>query len=359
MPVKEESFRIGCGRYLQGKKYIEKIGDELRLLGSAPLIVGDSTSLSLTGDKLEDLLKHTKHKTVRHDRPCNIPDGEALAEYIRENGLDAVIGTGGGVITDFAKIVADIAGVPVINIPTSSATCAAYTPLSVCYTPDGHTVGSRHYKREVNCVIADTEIIGRQPVRLLLSGVFDSLAKFIEIKQRYSKEDYPLGLNWAYVLAKEMFFDLCSLTESAIKETESGCPGAALEKVIFSLICTTGVVSGIARGSNQCALAHKFYEISRKMFLEETRPFLHGEIVGVGLLLQNIFNGEAENNEFLISLAKKNGMPHSLNGIGLSTDENTKRTFFEQLANSSAVDSLNASETKKLADSLDILFSLK
>lgn len=357
MPIKEESFRIGCGRYIQGRKYIEKVGNELDFLGTAPLIIGDSTSLSLTETKLESALNRAEHKTVVHNAPCNIEDAEKLAEFMKENSLDTVIGVGGGVIMDFAKLVADISFSPIINIPTSSATCAAYTPLSVCYTPDGRTVGSRHYKKEVNCVIADTEIISRQPVRLLLSGVFDSLAKFIEIKQRYNESvtDYPLGLNWAYVLSKGMFFDLCRLTEQAISNPESD----ALEKVVFSLICTTGVISGIARGSNQCALAHKFYEISRKMFFEETRPYLHGEIVGIGLLLQNFFNGETENNEFLLSLAKKHGMPHSVSDMGLSADENTKQIFFEQLSASSAVDSENPIETEKLARGLDYLFSIK
>jgi hypothetical protein len=29
MPIKEESFRIGCGRYLQGAGFIKKAGDEI------------------------------------------------------------------------------------------------------------------------------------------------------------------------------------------------------------------------------------------------------------------------------------------------------------------------------------------
>mgnify|MGYP002521283857 FL=1 len=95
------------------------------------------------------------------------------------------------------------------------------------------------------------------------------------------------------------------------------------------------------------------------MFFEETRPYLHGEIVGIGLLLQNFFNGESENNEFLLSLAKKYGMPCSVSDIGLSADGNTKRIFFEQLSASSAIDSENPIETAKLADGLDYLFSIK
>ncbi len=361
MPIKEESFRIGCGRYLQGRKYIEKLGEEVLLLGSSPLVVGDSTSLAVARDKIEENLKAVKHKIVVHNSPCNEQDAEKLAAYMNENGLDVVVGVGGGVIMDFAKLIGYKGTFPVINVPTSSATCAAYTPLSVRYSTEGRTVGSLHYKNEINCVIADTEIIATQPVRLLLAGVFDSLAKFIEIKHRFNETttDYPLGLNWAYYLSKEMFSDLCNLTEPAINEMKSGELGDAFERVVFSTICTTGVISGIARGSNQCALAHKFYEISRKMFFEDVKPYLHGEIVGIGLLLQNFYNGESENNEFILSLMKKYGMPHSLSTVGLENDEKTKSIFFEQLSNSTSIDSNDPAQIIKLSESLDMLFSME
>ncbi len=41
-------------------------------------------------------------------------------------------------------------------------------PLSVCCDEEGRTVGTSHHKIEVNCVIADMDILCRQPVCLLL-----------------------------------------------------------------------------------------------------------------------------------------------------------------------------------------------
>ena len=52
MASKETSFRIGCGRYIQGKGYIEKCGEEVLRLGNAPLIIGGKTALSLTQEKI-------------------------------------------------------------------------------------------------------------------------------------------------------------------------------------------------------------------------------------------------------------------------------------------------------------------
>ena len=310
MPVKEKSFRIGCGRYVQEKGAINDLGGEVLRLGKHPLVIGDDTAISITGDLIRKSFEEAgiEFEIVIHNGTCNDERATELAEICKSGGFDVVVGVGGGVICDFAKLCGFFARIPIINVPTSSATCAAYTPLSVRYSPEGRTVGTLHYDYEVNAVIADTEIIAKQPVRLLLAGVFDALAKFVEIKQRFREDSvvsYPLGLDYAYYLSKQSYKLLTEKTASCIEDMARGEVTEKLEKVIFTTIAATGVISGIARGSNQCALGHKFYEITRKLFPEASLPYLHGEIVGVGLILQNHFNGEEENNIRLIELMKK------------------------------------------------------
>ena len=181
MPIREESFRIGCGRYIQGRGYISKAGDEVRKLGNSPFVIGGKTALGIAGQKLEKSLSAVcnKYEFVVHTGTCNDQRAQELADVALSGGYDVIVGVGGGVICDFAKLCGHFAKLPVINIPTSCATCAAYTPLSVRYTPEGKTVGTMHYEYEVSAVLVDTEIIANQPPRLFLAGVFDSLAKFI------------------------------------------------------------------------------------------------------------------------------------------------------------------------------------
>ena len=98
MPVREESFRIGCGRYIQKRGSIETLGDEVLRFGAAPLIVGGKTALEVTREKIEIAVKEKcpKFKIVEHRGTCNEEDAKALAEYAKNNGFDVVVGVGGG-----------------------------------------------------------------------------------------------------------------------------------------------------------------------------------------------------------------------------------------------------------------------
>lgn len=363
MPIREKSFRIGSGRYLQESGILHTLGAEVLRLGNAPFIVGGRTALSLTRATIEKSVGEScaRYRIVEHAGTCNDEDARQLAALALSEEFDVIVGVGGGVLMDFAKMVAHFADLPLINVPTSSATCAAYTPLSVRYTREGRTVGSFHHEREVNAVLADTAVIATQPPRLLLSGVFDAMAKLLEIKHRYREEDteYPLGLDYAYAMAKRSYRDLVEKTETALRDMQSGVVSDAVEQVVFTTVAATGVISGIARGSNQCALAHKFYEITRVLYNEEAKGYLHGELVGVGLLLQNRYNGEDERNRELFSLMTKYGMPHSVGDVGVARTEESLLAYYERLKNSSSIDKENAEECKRLLAALRYLWSLE
>ena len=364
MPIREESFRIGCGRYIQGNGYISKCGEEICRVGRVPLIIGDDITLGLTEKKIIDAVGACceKYKIIAHNGTCNETDAKSLAELATSNNFDVIVGVGGGVIMDFAKLCAYFAKLPIINIPTSSATCASYAPLSVRYTVEGRTVGSKHYENEVNAVIVDSEIVGSQPIRLLLSGVFDALAKFVEIKQRFKGDidgEYPMGLDYAYTMAEHSYRVLNEKIVKCISDMKKGDITDDVEKVIFTAIAATGVISGIARGSNQCAIAHKFYETTRTLFHESARPYLHGEIVGVGLLLQNYFNGEEKNNEKLLKLMKDHGMPYRVEDIGVEKNDKIFEEYYNMICKSSAIDDSSADECRRFRSALEYLWNIE
>ncbi|MBQ4050304.1 MAG: iron-containing alcohol dehydrogenase [Oscillospiraceae bacterium] len=363
MAIREESFRIGCGRYIQGKGYIARLHNEVARVGTRPLVIGDDTTVAITREKITASLQGAgiDFGIYTHNGTCNHEDAKILAEYAVKEGFDVIVGAGGGVIMDFAKLCAYYAALPVINIPTSSATCASYAPLSVCYTREGRTVGTHHYEYEVDAVIADTEILAAQPANLFLAGVFDALAKYVEIKHRYSEgdESYPMGLDYAYVMAKRSFSLLTEKAAGCLESMAKGEITEEFENVIFTVIAATGVISGIARGSNQTALAHKFYEMTRRLFPETARPYLHGEIVGVGLLLQNHYNGEEEANEYLLGLMKKYHMPCCAADVGVEMTDEVFEDYYARICDSSAIDKNDAAMCERFRKSLTYFWNIQ
>ncbi len=340
MAIKEAAFRFGCGRYLQSPGAIGLIGAEAARFGASAWILSGKTAFDIASERLEGALHAAgiAFSVCRHHGTCNQEDARLFAEQARK--YDLVIGVGGGVIMDLAKLVAVYADKPLINVPTSAATCAAYTPLSVCYTKEGKTTETVHHQKEADGVIADTELLLTEPPRLLVAGIFDALAKYIEIRHRYScgtADSFPLGLDYAYHLSEKTHAVLCRELEPALLAMKEKTVTPAFEQVIFTLIAVTGVISSIARGSNQTALAHKFYENVRSLHTKEARNILHGELVGVGLLLQNSYNGTAKENQKLLELMARYGLPQSPSQCGLPTDGATKKQYSEALLASSAM----------------------
>ena len=138
MPIKESSFRIGCGRYVQEETLLSRAGGEIARLGRCPLIVGDDTALNIVRGTLIPSVEQDceKYEIVVHNGSCNDERAAEIAEMAKAGGYNVIVGVGGGVIMDFAKLCAHFATLPVVNIPTSAATCAAPSVRSLPLMPE-------------------------------------------------------------------------------------------------------------------------------------------------------------------------------------------------------------------------------
>lgn len=93
-----------------------------------------------------------------YEDACSYEGADILSKDCIAADCDEVVGIGGGKIMDFAKAVAEMAGLGVINIPTSIATCAAFTTMSVMYTPEGAHRDNWRFEHEVDAVLLDLDV---------------------------------------------------------------------------------------------------------------------------------------------------------------------------------------------------------
>ncbi len=359
--VVEKSFRIGAGRFVQEDGCIKTIGDEVEFLKcNKPFVMGGTSALSLTKNNIEESFKLKGFTGYFYEFKgfCDPEHCQKIVESDEFKNADVVIGVGGGILMDASKLCAVLGDKPVILIPTSSATCASYAPLSVTYNKIGQPLGTKHHNREVNCVLCDMEILSKQPVRLFKSGVYDSLAKFMETKQRIigkNEDEIDIGLRSSFELSRFLYDRLNEDFDKACLDIENKQNTKAVFDCVYLAIAVTGVVSGLARGSNQTAIAHKIYESARALFPEQASKYLHGEVVAVGLISQLFYNGEAENAQKFAQKMKERNMVISLNEMGIAHSEENLIKLYEKMLASSAMAGTTEEEHAQLMEALKLI----
>lgn len=322
----DSAYKTGAGRYVQQADALELAGTEVARLGSRAFVVGGPNGLRVAGERLSSSLATAD---VPFDvRECDFPTSyeaaRRLAAAARAAGCDVIVGVGGGRIMDLAKAVAATGGWPVVQVPTSIATCAAFTPLSVMYHEDGSFRDTWRYEREIDAVIVDLQVMATQPARLIAAGALDAMAKVPELSHGVhaldaQAEDVQRWCAYQYALVNNE--QLERWAPAACAEAAAGKPGAALERVVFLNVALTGIVSALTRGFRQTALAHKFYDGMRTLYAQRAAGYLHGELVAIGLVMQLVYNGDADAAARVRELMRQLGMPGSLPEIGVSHDD--------------------------------------
>ncbi|MCQ2428016.1 MAG: iron-containing alcohol dehydrogenase [Clostridia bacterium] len=375
----DRSFRSGCGRYIQEDGAIGLAGTEaLRLvtrrlnIEDAPMcppeksrlfVMGGETALSKTRPALDTAFEECGFKPVFHVYRgfCNPNTCDTILKSGALDGASLVVGVGGGNIMDAAKYVAMTAELPLLNIPTTAATCAACTPLSVLYNDNCGYIKSKHWPFEISGVIVDTAVMAGQPERMLVSGVLDAVAKLPETTHRLtgkSEDETDIGSFSSSVLSTYTYRRLFELLPEAAAELKTGKCGKALYDIVYLTVGLTGTISGLSRGQNQSALAHKIYESSRTLFPREVSGFLHGEIVAIGVILQKYFNSRGDTADALEfkAVLDKYHMPSSLRDLGIPMTDEAMEAYCGIILPSSAMAGAGDAEKQLFRDALRFVF---
>lgn len=362
----DPAFLFGCGRFRMEEHLLERCAEEVLKFGCHPLLVCDDNSAAIAASTIDASLKAegVELRELRHNGFCCRDDALAYAESGALESIDVVLGCGGGVILDFSKCLAHLAGAPVVTMPTSSATCCAYTPIAVCYTREGRYVSTSHFRHEIASALLDTTILSRQPPRLLAAGALDAMAKKIEI-EFWSKlpaagsASGEAASRIAEVVSDFIYNDLDRKIDAAIADLARGEPTPTLRDVFFDAIVGAGVVSGISGGSRQTAIAHRFYFFAKQSHPEKMASRTHGELVAVGLVMQLAYNGHMAEAESFAARLRGWGLPASMGDLGLPFDNaeaDACTAFIEKTKTMKAAIPVDASAIPRLRESMKVIF---
>ena len=329
---------LGSGRYIQNEGALSLIGSETAQYGKKALILAGKTAWSVAEEKIKESLEKSgiDFTLFIFDGYCSEPYTDKIAATAKECGAEIVIGVGGGKVLDAAKWAANKIPVRCICIPTSCATCSAYVSLCVVYDDTGSVIKPAYINNEVAAVLVDTDLIARNsPPRLFAAGIADALAKFPEMEFSMSH-----ATNWERSILPRMGvmlskFNLDIYFDKGLEALES-VKQKKVTPVMEDILCTnlvlTGLISLLASGGKQIAIAHAIYDCTAAKFKAQRNQYLHGEIVACALPVQMGINGydEAEitkMREFLKSL----GIPLKLADMGIEPSKENLKVFTDYI----------------------------
>lgn len=307
-------------KYVQGAGVIKEIGKYASKmgLGDKALVMGGRTALSTTQEAIAESFRAHGIAYVIETFVGEITRGkiEHLAAIGKKSKVNFVVGVGGGKAIDASKVVSIDLKVPLAVVPTIAATDAACSATAVIYSEEHVFQEVPMRSRNPELVLASTDIIVKAPVRFLVAGMGDALATKFEAEAAYKSANRnfhggTIGQS-SLGMARWCTDTVIEQGEAAKKAAEQGIANQIFEEVVEATV----YVSSVSWENCNCAAAHAM--TLGFTVLKETKPYLHGELVGFFTLTQLVLeNQPKELLDRIFKFCHSVGLPVTLAEIGL------------------------------------------
>ena len=299
---------------------------QITKLTKSPLILGRGIKTNNLRNNIFNDLKNQNLNvnSANLNFDCCYEDISRIKNIILKNNHDSIIAAGGGKVLDSGKYIAECLNIPCITLPLSASTCAGWTALSNIYTKNGQFIKDITLKSCPKILVYDHKLIKTAPSRTLASGIADALAKWYESSITSSTEVDGLvqqAIQISRVLRDQLLID----GEKALNGEFENNP--SWRNTIEACGLTAGLVGGIGGEKCRTAAAHAIHNAITQIITPN--EFLHGEIVGVGLLLQLRLEEMKNNNKLadqsikqLFVLMKELNLPTTIGQLGINVFEN-------------------------------------
>ncbi|MCR4890956.1 MAG: iron-containing alcohol dehydrogenase family protein [Lachnospiraceae bacterium] len=317
------SYTVGVNAYKEIPKYCRPYGRKAVVIGGRKAMAAAREKLvrACEGSDIEIL------DFVLYGNEASYEAAEALEEMEPVQKADFIFAVGGGKAVDTTKLVAIALEKPFFTFPTLASNCAAASSLAIVYHPDGSFRDFVHYVDTTKHVFIDTDIIAHAPDEYLWAGIGDTCAKYFEVTTSAKGEKLPHYIRTGVNMSRLCMEILVDYGEQALRDNRQGLASEAMEECALAIIMTTGWVSMlVAREHNMDyngGIAHAlFYSLCEIPGFEADH--IHGVVVGFGILMQLLMNGEEEECERMKEFNRRIGLPTSLRDMGVTVEDVAK-----------------------------------
>lgn len=312
---------IAPAQVLRGRGLLAQVGSAIARFGQRPLVIGGNCTLAAIQPQLQPALECEKLQTVwmTYSPDCSETTLATLTQAADQHHADVVIGIGGGKALDTAKLVAFQHHLPVVTIPTSAATCAAWTALSNVYSEQGAFQYDVALGRCPDLLVLDYDLVQTAPRRTLVAGIGDAIAKWYEasVSSGHSEQSLLIAAVQQARVLRDLLFQ-----KAAIALQEPG--GQTWQEVVDATVLLAGVIGGLGGAQCRTVAAHAVH--NGLTHLLASHGTLHGEKVAYGILVQLRLEEIVQGNQLaatarqqLLKFYSEIGLPQSLDDLGLAT----------------------------------------
>lgn len=312
------SLHVAPACVLRGKNALAEAVDRIVSLGRRPLVVsGDGihqlNQLLVLFDRAE-----LEIATAKYTPDCCENSLDRLTESVTQHQADLIIGIGGGKCLDTAKLLAYRCKLPVVTVPTSGATCAAWTALSNIYSESGAFLCDVSLPKCPDLLVLDYGIVATAPQRTLVAGIGDAIAKWYEasVSSGHSNQTLPIAAVQQARVLRDILFQ-----KSAAALAQPG--GADWQEVVDATVLLAGVIGGLGGAQCRTVAAHAVH--NGLTHLPGSHHALHGEKVAYGILVQLRLEEMLQGNQLaatarqqLLDFYTEIGLPKTLADLGLN-----------------------------------------
>lgn len=302
---------------MRGTGLLAHLGPVIARFGRQPFLVGGAQTLALAESFFGDTLQGLAVAQAAYETDCSESTITRIHAAISAHQADVIVGIGGGKALDLAKLLAFQRRLPVVTIPTSGATCAAWTALSNVYSDRGAFAYDVSLDRCPDLLVLDYDLIATAPQRTLVAGIGDALAKWYEAS--VSSGDAQQTLIISAVQQARVLRDLLfQLAPTALAEPG----GETWREVVDATVLMAGMIGGLGGAQCRTVAAHAVH--NGLTHLEASHGTLHGEKVAYGILVQlrleEMGPGKplaANTRQQLLQFYNRIGLPTTLDDLGL------------------------------------------
>lgn len=317
-PVTVISLLVAPARVMRGRNALADAIEYIASLGQRPLIVGGDRSLELTQLRVLFDRPELAIEKVNYTPDCCESSLDRLMLAVTTHQADVIIGIGGGKCLDIAKLLAHRTQLPVVTIPTSGATCAAWTALSNIYSESGAFLYDVSLAKCPDLLVLDYSIVATAPQRTLVAGIGDAIAKWYEasVSSGHSSQTLLIAAVQQARVLRDILFQK---SPAALAAPE----GEDWQEVVDATVLLAGVIGGLGGAQCRTVAAHAVH--NGLTHLPGSHHALHGEKVAYGILvqlrLQEMLQGDrlaATARQQLLDFYSTIGLPKTLSDLGLS-----------------------------------------